>query len=62
MSNPLYQMMNNNNLVQQFQQFKNTFKGDPKEKVQQMLNNGQITQEQVNRAVQMAEQFKTILR
>lgn len=62
MSNPLYQMMSNNNLVQQFQQFKNTFKGDPKEKVQQMLNNGQITQEQVNRAVQMAEQFKTILR
>lgn len=62
MSNPLYQMMSNNNLARQFQQFKNTFKGDPKEKVQQMLNSGQITQEQVNRAVQMAEQFKTILR
>ena len=50
MSNPLYNMMNNqnnNNLVAQFQKFRNTFKGDPKQMVQNMLNNGQVSQDQV---------------
>ena len=57
MSNPLYNMMNNqnnNNLISQFQKFRNTFKGDPKQAVQNMLNNGQVSQAQVNQAMQMA--------
>lgn len=65
MSNPLFQMMNNqnnNNLISQFQQFRNTFKGDPKQAVQNMLNNGQISQAQVNQAMQMAQQFKGLFK
>lgn len=66
MSNPLFQMMNNqnnnNNLIAQFQQFRNTFKGDPKQAVQNMLNNGQISQAQVNKAMQMAQQFKGLMK
>lgn len=65
MSNPLYNMMNNqnnNNLVAQFQKFRNTFKGDPKQMVQNMLNNGQVSQDQVNKAMQMAQQFKGLMK
>lgn len=42
------------NLMAQFQRFKNTFKGDPRQQVQQMLNSGRISQAQYNQAVQMA--------
>lgn len=65
MSNPLFNMIGNqlpnNNLIQQFNQFKQTFKGDPKEQVQRMLNSGQITQDQYNKAVQMAQAFQQML-
>ena len=58
--NPLFKMfggaMPNNvgnmgNIIQQFQQFKNNFRGDPRQQVQQMLNSGRVTQEQYNQAV-----------
>ena len=69
MSNPLFNMLGGNNqfgnmggLIQQFQQFKNNFKGDPRQQVQQMLNSGQITQEQYNRAVQQANALQKILK
>lgn len=65
MSNPLFNMIGNqlpsNNLIQQFNQFKQTFKGDPKEQVQRMLNSGQITQDQYNKAVQMAQAFQNMI-
>ena len=60
MSNPLYEMMNggkNNNMMQQIQNLKKQFK-DPKQAVMQMLTNGQISQTQINQAMQMAQQFK----
>lgn len=44
-------------LINQFQQFKSNFNGDPQMQVQQMLNSGKITQEQYNNAVQMANQL-----
>lgn len=50
------------NLIMQYKQFRNTFQGDPHQKIQEMLNNGQITQQQVNQAQNMAEQFKGLLR
>lgn len=68
--NPLYQMLggqmpgnmgNFKNLIQQFQQFKNTFHGDPRQQVQQLLNSGRISQEQYNRAVQMANQLQRMM-
>lgn len=56
--NPLYQQMNQSNIFQQFQQFKNSFHGDPKQQVQQLLNSGKITQEQYNAAVQKAQMLQ----
>lgn len=44
-------------IMQQFQQFKQNFQGNPKEQVQQMLNSGQITQEQLNQIMPIAQQF-----
>lgn len=68
MSNPLFNMLGNNqpgnigNLIQQFNQFKSQFKGDPQAQVQQMLNSGQISQEDYNKAVQMANAFQRMLK
>ena len=50
------------NMIEQFNQFKQNFKGDPKAQVQQMLNNGQITQEQFNKASQMANQMMRFMK
>ena len=67
MANPLFNMLGNSqfgnmaNLVQQFQQFKNTFQGDPQQQVQQLLNSGKISQEQYNQAVQQANAFRKML-
>lgn len=60
--NNLYNSLGNNNLVQQFQKFKSNFKGDAREQVQSMLNSGKISQADYNRAVQMANQLKGLLK
>lgn len=44
--------------MNQFQQFKSQFQGDPKEQVQQLLNSGKMTQEQFNQLSSMAQQFQ----
>lgn len=62
MANPLYQSMNQNNFMQRFQQFRQNFKGDPQQMIQQMLDSGKISQAQYNQAVQMAQQFKQFLK
>lgn len=58
--NPLYNEMQNNNgnMLQRFQQFRQNFKGDPQQQVQQLLNSGRVSQSQYNHAVQMAQQFQ----
>lgn len=58
--NPLYNEMqsNNGNMLQRFQQFRQNFKGDPQQQVQQLLNSGRVSQSQYNQAVQMAQQFQ----
>ena len=63
MSNPLYNLLNGqqNNILAQFQQFKQSFKGDPNQTINQMLRSGKVTQEQVNRATQIANQMKGML-
>lgn len=55
-------MGNAQNLLSQYRQFRDTFQGDPQQKIQEMLNRGQITQAQVNQARNMAAQFKSILK
>ena len=62
MSNPLYgQMQPQNNIFQRFQQFQRMFKGNPREQVQQLLNTGRVSQDQYNKAVQMANQLQRML-
>lgn len=63
--NPLYQQMNEQNgtksIISQFQSFKNSFRGNPQQIVQQMLNSGRISQEQYNSAVQKANQLAQMM-
>lgn len=42
-------------LVAQVQQFRNTFNGDPAAQLQQMINSGQVPQNVLNRAQEMAK-------
>lgn len=65
MSNPLFGMltgqMQMNPMLQKFNQFRQMFKGDPQQQVQQMLNSGKISQAQYNQAVQMAKQVAQMM-
>lgn len=61
MSNPLFAMSQQNNIVQRFQQFQRMFKGDPRQQVQQLLNSGKVSQQQYNNAVQTAQQLQRFL-
>lgn len=61
--NPLYNMMGGNMppILQKFMQFRQNYNGDARAQVQQMLNSGQITQQQYDQAVQMAQQLQAML-
>lgn len=65
--NPLFRQLNQgqnnpgNDIVLRFNQFRQSFKGNPQEQIQQMLNSGRVTQDQYNRAVQQANQLAKIL-
>ena len=50
------------NMFQQFLQFKNNFQGDPRQKVQELLNSGQMSQQQFNHLSQLAQQFQSFFR
>ena len=49
------------NILKQFNQFRNNFKGDAKSQIQQMLNSGKITQQQYDQAVQKANALARML-
>lgn len=51
----------NPQMIQKFMQFRQSFQGDPRAQIQQMLNSGQISQQQYNNAVQMAQQLQSML-
>lgn len=65
--NPLYQMMQAqsnpgmNQMIARFNQFKQAFRGDPRQQVQALLNSGRVSQAQYNQAVQMANQLQRML-
>lgn len=59
--NPLFQQMQGNSLIERFKQFQQTFKGNPQQQVQQLLNTGRISQSQYNQAVQMAQQLQKLI-
>ena len=70
MSNPLFNALGGGmpqgngpmQMVQQFMQFKQNFKGDPKAEVQKMLQSGKISQQQLNQVQQMAGQFQNLMK
>ncbi len=70
MGNPLFQVLggggrvsfpgpmgNAMQMIQQFNQFRANFQGDPKAQVEQLLQSGKMTQEQYNQLQGMAKQF-----
>lgn len=65
--NPLFTMLNQPSggamqILQRFQDFRKNYSGNPQQQIQQMLQNGQITQQQYNSAVQMAQQLQRLLK
>ena len=67
MGNPFFNqnspMQNPNpmmNMVQQFQQFSSNFQGDPRQRVQELLNSGQMSQQQFNYLSNLAQQFQSM--
>lgn len=49
-------------MMQQFQQFRNNFQGDPKQEVEKLLQSGKMSQQQLNQLQAMAQQFKSFLK
>ena len=72
MGNPLFDMLGGNrpgmgggpmNMLQQFQQFRQRMQGvNPQEEVKKLLQSGRISQAQLDKAQQMAQQFKGLLK
>lgn len=57
--------MNNFNpqqLMQQFQQFRQSVTGNPQQIIQNMMQQGKITQQQLDQAQAMAKQFGGMLK
>lgn len=48
--------------IQQFKQFQQTFKGDPKAEVERLVRTGQMSQADFNRFAQTANQLMQILK
>lgn len=48
-------------MVRQFQQFKNTFRGNPKQQVMSMVQQGLRSNQQLQQAMSMAQQFRGLL-
>ena len=71
MANPLFQAFGGQmpgpmgqfqRMMQQFQQFKAGFQGDPQQEVQKLLQSGKMSQQQLNQLQAMAKQFESFLR
>lgn len=66
MANPIYEQMQMQNpiakLMQDAQQFRQTFSGNPQQEVQRLLQSGQMTQEQFNQYAAIAQQVSSMMR
>lgn len=67
MNNPiLQQLLNQNNqsdIIEQFKQFKNSVQGqNPKQAVMALVQQGKISNPQLQQLMQMAQQFKGLLK
>ncbi len=72
MSNPLFQalgggaplpgpMGNFAQMMQQFQQFRANFQGDPKREVEKLLQSGRMSQQQLDQLQGAAQQFMGLM-
>lgn len=71
MSNPLFKALGGGQMpgpvgqfqrmMQQFQQFKANFKGDPKTEVEKLLQSGRISQAQLDQVQALAKQFGNLM-
>ena len=66
MPNPIYNSIANQNnpfmqIMQEAQNLKNTFKGNPREEVQRLLNSGEMSQADFNRYSQIAQQVMQMM-
>lgn len=67
MSNPIFDAIGGNipgnNILVQLQQFRKQMQGkNPHEEINRLLQSGAISQEQLNQAQQMAQQFQAMFR
>ena len=72
MANPLFNSLGGNKMpgpmgnfqqmMQQFQQFKANFQGDPQQEVQRMIQSGQLSQQQLDQVQNVARQFAALLK
>ena len=49
-------------MMQQFQQFRANFQGDPKAEVEKLLQSGAMSQQELNQLQSMAKQFEHLFR
>lgn len=65
MNNPFFGALGGGNgfmqMMQQFQQFKANFHGDPKAEVEKLMQSGRLNQQQLNQLQQMAKQFQSLM-
>lgn len=72
MSNSLFHTLSGNSklpgpfgnmqeMMQKLNQFRQSFQGDPKQQVQELLNSGKMSQSQYNQLSQMATQIQKML-
>ena len=65
MTNPFFGALGGGNgfmqMLQQFQQFKANFHGDPKAEVEKLLQSGRLNQQQLNQLQQMAKQYQNLM-
>lgn len=70
MSNPFFNALGGGNtpvgrfqqMMQQFNQFRSSFQGDPKAEVEKLLQSGRMNQRQLNQLQEMAKQFQGLLK
>ena len=72
MANPIKSLINNNtgvntngvnnSLIEQFNQFKRTFSGDPQSVVNKLLSSGRFNQAQIEQAKAIAQQLRGMIR
>lgn len=68
MSNPIFNALGGNmsfgnNMLAQFQQFRQQMQGkNPHEEINKLLQSGTINQQQLNQAQQMAQQMQSLFR